>query len=185
MPSSYYGFISDVIDKYYRLYPQTVLNIGSGFGKWEFLFREYGDVMRGRLEKEDWKITIDSIEIFEPYIKDYHRYLCNTIYIDNAFDIINKLHKYDFISAFDVIEHFPKDIALQFIKKLREKSKYLIMSIPLGDCWKQGKVFNNESETHLSVWYNEDFKDCTEYLIKNNSANKSLGLFIYKNTEIL
>lgn len=180
MPSSYWGFISDILERYYKLYPQTVLNIGAGFGKWEFLYREYGDVMRGRLEKEEWQIKIDSIEIFEPYIKDYHKYLCDKIYLGDAFNIIDKLDKYDYISAFDIIEHFEEEQALKFIEKLKLKTKYLIISVPLGNCWKQGKVFNNEAEEHKSIWLKDDFKDCSEILIKNNPANKPLGLFIYK-----
>jgi len=44
MPSSYHGFLVNILNELLWLKPSTVLDVGIGFGKMGMLFREYCDV---------------------------------------------------------------------------------------------------------------------------------------------
>jgi hypothetical protein len=178
MPSSYHGFITKVLDDVCKAGPSSILDIGVGFGKWGLLFREYLDVFKGRYHREDWKVRIDGIEIFEPYIKDYHRYIYTNLYIGNAFKILDDCDHYDYIFIGDCLEHFTKPVARSMIKKMLAKTNNLLISIPLTNKWPQGKAFGNKYETHHSIWNEKDFSGCCWSEI-HSPKKKKIGLFKY------
>jgi len=190
MPSSYYGFLDEVVRVFMGVSPKTVLDIGVGFGKWGHLFREYGDIFVGRFEKDDWITQIDGVEIFEHYINahEHQKYIYDNIYIGNIFDIIDTLPEYEFIYAGDVIEHLHREDALIVLDKLKNKaSKYLVVCIPLGDSsqWSQGEVYGNVHESHLSFWTPEDFMGGVAGqwevdIIKRELRGFDIGLFKIK-----
>lgn len=180
MPTSYEGFISDIISIYIEKQPLKVLDVGVGFGKWGYLFREYGDVFKNkRYSPDDWKVIIHGIEIFEDYIHPATEYIYDEIFIGNAYDITDGLEEYEFIYAGDVIEHFEKEQAFDLLKKLQLKTQTLIVSIPLGKRWKQDSVLGNKHERHLSQWTKKDFGNNWESIIHQNSSGKLIGLFIW------
>ena len=154
MPSSYWGFISDVIDVYQEKKPRTVLDVGVGFGKWGHLFREYSEVYNHDIWRENWMHRIDGIEIFEKYVTvfSHQKSLYDNIYIGDAFELIDQLISYDFIIAADVIEHFEKEKAKVFIEKLKNKSATLVITIPMHPTFTQGETFGNIHESHKSFW---------------------------------
>ena len=47
--------------------PTRVLDVGIGMGNFGLLVRQYGDIGNERLSREQWKLRIDGIELFEPY----------------------------------------------------------------------------------------------------------------------
>ena len=158
MPSSHHAHIVDALDFVRRINPMSVLDIGIGYGRWGFLFREFLDVIQGRLDACDWKTRIDGIEIWEPYIGDYHRYIYDSIYIDNIVFFVDKMENYDLIFMGDVLEHISKGAATAVLDKLFNKCKYLLLNIPIGKAWlKQGALFGNPYETHVSAWEPQDF----------------------------
>ena len=181
MPSSYHGFLNEVITEYLAIRPITVLDIGVGFGTWGHLFREYGEVFVGRFDKPEWTTQIDGVEIFQHYIDahEHQKYIYNKIYIGDISKIIDELPEYDFIYAGDVIEHLPKDIALMVIEKLTQKAKKCIMiCMPLGgpEKWAQDEVYNNVYEKHLSFWNSDEFLGW-EGIVKPESRGYDIGLF--------
>lgn len=145
----------------------SILDIGIGFGRWGILFREFLEVWGDRNYSGSWKRTIDGVEIFPDYIKSYHKYFYDNIYLENALDFISRTkNKYDLINCGDVIEHFEKKDALKFINLCLNKSKYLLINIPAGNNWEQDAINNNEYERHRSVWRVSDFKKYDNRLIK-------------------
>lgn len=176
MPSSYHGFISQAISLYLKFNPQRVLDIGIGFGKWGMLFREYGDVFRGRAFKDEWKVQIDGVEAFEKYITPVHRHIYDMLYINDVYDIYKELPEYDLIYAGDMIEHLEKDKALELLNHLQTISKVLMIGIPLTDVWPQGEVFGNKFEEHKSIWDESDFNGWAKHIYSNPSG-KPIGLF--------
>jgi len=181
MPSSFHGHISDVIDIYLKANPLTVLDVGVGYGKWGTLFREYGDVFKGRLKPEEWRVSIHGVEIFENYYNLNYDQSYTQVFFESIVDFLNKGHnipEYDFIYAGDVIEHLDKKTALNVINKFKIISKTLAISIPLTDRWPQGEIFGNEHEAHKSIWEEKDFTGLfANKKIYTNPAGKLIGLF--------
>lgn len=181
MPTSHHTYISDVIEIVRTNRPTSVLDIGVGFGKWGHLFREYLDVMNGRVFRTQWKTKIDGVEIFEPYIMDHQRSVYDKIYIGNVLDVVDTLPRYDLIFTSDVLEHIQKDQAIELISKLRQKSKVFVAAVPMGPKWlnSQGSMYGNDHEAHVSVWMESDF---IPYVSKTtyNCNNKPIDLYVMK-----
>jgi len=150
--------LTKTIQHVMRLKPQTILDIGIGFGKWGFLCREYLECWAGRVYPKDWKLTIDGIEAWEPFtelpwIKDVY----NNVHIGDAAEVINTLPDYDLIIANDVIEHMPKDIGMGLLTNIIKKSKKAIVNIPIGKGWMNNSVVdNNHHDAHQAVWEMEE-----------------------------
>ena len=167
MGTSNWQNISYNIDLIKKLDPKSILDIGVGFGRWGILFREFLEIWGERNYSGKWNRTIDGVEIFPGYIKDYHKYFYNNIYNEDALEFIKRTDKnYDLINCGDVIEHFNKKDAEEFIGACLNKSRYLLINIPIGNNWKQGAINDNEHEKHLSTWHNTDFTKYKNHIIR-------------------
>ena len=167
MSTSNWQNISYNIELVKRLDPKSILDVGIGFGRWGILFREFLEVWGDNNFKGEWKRKIDGVEIFPPYIRPYHKFFYDNIYTGDAFDLIKKTKKkYDLINCGDVIEHFEKDKALEFINICLNKCDYLLINIPVGDNWEQGPVNGNVHEMHRSSWKKSDFTKFGNCLIR-------------------
>lgn len=158
MPTSPYAHIEYIVNILHQIRPSSILDIGLGNGKIGFIARDFLDVMLNEAYlKRDWKVKIDGIEIFEPYIQTHQRFIYDDIFIGDAFDVIDRLGKYDLVILGDVLEHFNKEKAWQFLDKCAFHSNMaLIINIPLGDC-PQPNIYGNEYERHCSTWFEDDF----------------------------
>jgi hypothetical protein len=158
MPTSHYAYISDVVGFVMSQNPASLLDIGVGFGKWGHLFREYLDVMAGRVLKDQWQKRIDGVEIFEPYISVHQRNLYDRIYLGDICELVDTLPDYDMIFSSDVIEHIEKSAARRLIEKLQAKTRRLLLIIPRGEAWlhSQGPMYGNKDEAHVSSWDHDD-----------------------------
>jgi len=154
MPSGRPNIISPVIDLIMRINPDSILDVGSGFGKWGFLLREYLEVWQGRLYPEDWKKRIDAIEIFKGYTRlPWYAIIYNNIYTQDITKNDGILANYDLVLFMDVVEHLEKEKGLEMLKKAR----HWIVSTP-NYVSGQGAKFGNEYEAHISEWAQNDFK---------------------------
>lgn len=160
MPVSTPVHISHCLAVILGLAPRSILDVGCGFGLWGFLCREYLDVFSERVQKDEWKVRIDGLELFEPYIQPHHRHLYDSIRIADIRDAAPGLDAYDLIIAGDVIEHLDKGDAKEVLRHLHEKANMaLLVNIPLGDGWEHGIVHGNPGELHRSQWAVEDFAE--------------------------
>lgn len=163
MPSSRPISIPAVIHLLRQLKPQSILDVGIGFGKWGHLFREYTDILESetdpaRYERKNWEVRIDGIEGFPAYVTDMHRFIYNDIHIGNACDLIPRLGSYDLIFMGDIIEHLKKKTGLQLLQQALQKAgKAVIVSTPKHETY-QEDLCGNELERHRSVWSARDFK---------------------------
>lgn len=64
MPSSPYQHISKIMDIIYNLSPNSILDVGSGFGKYGLLSREYLELWDGRQKYQEFLRRIDGVEVF-------------------------------------------------------------------------------------------------------------------------
>ncbi|MFZ2193245.1 MAG: class I SAM-dependent methyltransferase [Candidatus Moraniibacteriota bacterium] len=158
MPTSQNYQISKIIEAIISHNPNSILDIGVGFGKYGVLCREYLELWDGREKYSDFKRKIDGVEVFESYITPLHRFIYDEIHIGDATKIINDLkNSYDLVLLIDVLEHFEKKAGSDLIKKILSKNKAVLISVPknIGD---QKEVFSNQYETHLAEWVKKDFK---------------------------
>ncbi len=158
MGTSNWQNISYNIELIRKLDPVSILDVGVGFGRWGILFREFLEVWDNGRYNGNWQRVIDGVEIFPGYIKEYHKYFYDEIYIVNALDFLNDTHNvYDLINFGDVIEHFPKEEGEMLIELALKKGKYVLINIPIGKHWAQDGSDDNPYEEHKSIWYNNDF----------------------------
>lgn len=172
--------ISQCVGHILGISPATVLDVGCGFGLWGFLCREYLDAWNSRIKPEEWATRIDGIEIFEPYIGAHHRALYSSIIIADIRDVAPNLGRYDLIITGDVIEHLPKDDAMDVLNTLYGKAKKaLLVNIPIGDDgWDQPEVYGNAAEAHLSRWHPEDFYPFAPEMTAYQLPNGHYGVFL-------
>lgn len=158
MPSSHHKQITKIIDFIIRLNPQSILDVGAGFGKYGVLCREYLELWDGRYEYT-FKRRIDCVEAFGSYITPLHKYIYNNIYVDDVLKLIDKkLNTYDLVMLIDVLEHFDKATGQNLLQSLLSNKKIatnLLISTP-KDAQAQGAGFGNEYEIHRSQWSREE-----------------------------
>ncbi len=158
MPVSTSVHITHCLRYIITMRPRSILDIGCGFGMWGFLSRMYLDVAEERVQPEDWKIHIDGLELFEPYIQTHQRALYTNILIGDVRELAPKVGNYELIIAGDVIEHLDKDDGEEVIAQLYDKAtRALFVNIPLGEGWEHPERHGNPGELHRSQWYIEDF----------------------------
>jgi hypothetical protein len=133
------------------LKPFSVLDVGSGFGKYGVLCREYLELWDGRHEYKFLR-RIDGVEVFEKYITPLHKFIYNNIYRENIIDLVKKLdYSYDLVLLIDVLEHFSKEEGIWLLNNLLSKNKGILIGTPKNPS-NQKDVFENVFETHKSLW---------------------------------
>src|SRR6185503_6455462 len=163
MPSSRPNTIPTVIHLLRQLKPQSILDVGVGFGKWGHLFREYTDINEaerdpGRYQKKNWQVKIDGIEGHAAYLTDMHHYLYNEIHLGDASEWLKKVSHYDLIFMGDVLEHFDKEKGFEVLREAVVKAnKAVIVSTPKYET-DQADLCGNELERHRSLWSAKDFR---------------------------
>jgi hypothetical protein len=139
-----------------RLQPTRILDIGPGFGKWGFLIREALDFMLGRLDRDEWNVTIDGVDAF-PYNSPILPWVYDSIQIVPALDALLDLSGYDLVVLGDVIEHFTKEDGMRLLRALVARNKNVLVATPM-DFFEQ-EVGGNPYEQHLSLWTQGDFDE--------------------------
>jgi hypothetical protein len=157
MPTSNPYQLNELIELILLSKPKSILDIGTGFGKYGVLSREYLEFYDEQKNYLNWKNRIDGIEAFRDYLTPMHDFIYDNIYIGNAIDVLPSLGiKYDLILVIDVLEHFDYDEGLKVLEQCEKRGRNIIISTPLkvGD---QKGIFGNPYETHRSQWRRKDF----------------------------
>ena len=159
MPTSWYQAMPSILEQVQKENPNSILDIGVGFGKYALMVREILDLPFERYNKDQWLINIEGIEAFEKYKNPIHDYVYNKIYYGDAKEVIKNLGKYDCILLIDVLEHFDKEEGKEFVKELMNHvNKSLIISTPRYPS-EQEEYLGNRYEAHKSKWSIIDFLD--------------------------
>lgn len=137
-----------------RKKPLRVLDIGIGHGKWGFLVREYVDLWVNNPSYTARTAIVDGIEVYEPYITELQKQIYDNIYIGNALELLkNGLIRpdYDMIMCCNVLEHFEKNEAIEFLHLLSHHAKESYVILPVNVRY-QDPEYGNEYERHKSQW---------------------------------
>lgn len=162
MPSSRPNTIPMVIHLLRQLKPQSILDVGVGFGKWGHLFREYSDILEAehepaRYQRKNWCVRIDGIEGHAAYLTQMHHFLYNEIHVGDAGALLKTLPNYDLIFLGDIIEHFEKAAGMQLLQDaVTHANKAVIVSTPKFET-EQENSCGNELERHRSLWSEKEF----------------------------
>lgn len=157
MPSSEPWRIAHIAEFIYRMQPASVLDIGTGFGKWGALAREYTDIYNRRYPRQTWKTRIDGIEIFNAYSESPLWAIYDRVHVGDAVEILPSLGNYDLIIAVEVLEHIKREDGLKLIKDIRAQSKRFLISHSNTN---HGIMMGNKYEAHISKWTAADFVGC-------------------------
>jgi hypothetical protein len=163
--------------------PESVLDVGIGFGRWGFLCREMLDVFAGRVRKDQWRARIEGVEIFEAYLQDHQRYIYDKIHIGDAKVVVPTLGEYGVVIIGDMLEHLNKDDAWGLFRSAMDRARIgLILNIPIGEGWLRGDVSENKYEDHLSWWTLAEFSDFKPdtYLTTLMNGMEHASMFITK-----
>lgn len=124
----------------------TALNVGVGEGN---------SVLGLQLPFIKFK-RLDCIDVHQPYLD---KAICRT-WAAKQTNFINAdvrnfdFSIYDIILIFDVLEHLPKEDSLKVIERIHCKQ---VIFLPLEKEFREN-TFGAESQDHLSLWTEEDFK---------------------------
>ena len=186
MGTSNWQNISYCISIIRTLDPQSILDIGVGFGRWGILCREFLEVWEGKTYPENWSRQIDGIEIFEKNIQPWHSFFYNNLIVGDAYEKLNSTpqNAYDLIIIGDVLEHFIKEKGVEFLYMCLDKGRYILLIIPLGPLWPQTERDGNIHEAHRSVWYSYEVKKfCILKKFFRDYLKRRFGAFVLSKSE--
>ncbi|MSP96930.1 MAG: class I SAM-dependent methyltransferase [Betaproteobacteria bacterium] len=77
----------------------------------------------------------------------------------NPIEILSRFErKFDLVTLYGVIEHFPKRAGYELLEKCEElTSKFILLETPNGFV-EQGPEYENQFQRHLSGWFPHDFE---------------------------
>jgi hypothetical protein len=167
------------------LNPNSLLDIGTGFGKYGLLCREYLELWDGRENYYQFLRRIDGVEAFGKYITPLHQFVYNNIYVKDVSDLVEELdYSYDLVLLVDVLEHFDKLQGKALLSKLLAKNKGIFISTPKNPS-KQKNAFNNIYERHRSRWTRKELLSIIDRSNNDSSSNSSESYFIHDTTHLV
>ncbi|MFY9799465.1 MAG: methyltransferase domain-containing protein [Candidatus Nitrosopolaris sp.] len=172
MPSSPYKHISKIMDIIYKLSPNSILDVGAGFGKYGLLCREYLELWDGRQKYHEFIRRIDGVEVYGKYITPVHQFVYNNIYSEDITVLIDKIDfRYDLVLLIDVLEHFDKPTGQSLLEKLLRQNKGVLISTPKNPS-AQTDVFENIYETHRAKWTTDELSSFQDSFFIRDSTHR-------------
>lgn len=158
MGTSHFHQIPGLMRYVEALKPASILEIGSGIGKWGFLCRDRLEFLEGRYDKRSWRTRIYGIELFPGFRNPIWEYCYDRLSVGDALDLVDAAPQVDMVLMADVIEHIPKNEGRKLLAKLAGKASYLLISTPVrfftGEC-----VDDSPGAGHVSFWGPQDFSE--------------------------
>ena len=144
-----------------RLAPQTVLDVGKGFGKYGFLIHEYVGIPTDRRPHpqltlcEQSTVAIDAVEVQADYLFPHLEHLYRKVIEADISDIYSSLSGYDVVLLADVIEHLDRGIAESIVRHFIEDGSAIVITTP-KQFFRQ-HLYQSDFEEHVSHWTPRDF----------------------------
>lgn len=168
MPIDRGSHISALIEEVKFLKPESILDVGCGFGHMGSIFRAYTDIRLSEIYPEryhNWKANIEGIEIFEAY-RNPQWLVYNMVHVDDAMVVLDELEQYDLVYCGDMIEHITKEEGHTMIKKMMDHGRHVMIATP-SPAPAQDEILGNTHEKHLSSWDESDFQSYPHRVVGN------------------
>ena len=141
------------LERYLKLRPSSVLDVGAGSGT-------YARAFRPQHEGSFWC----AIEVHQPYVDKYGlTELYDSVMVTDARTTLLEMNyeqnHFDLIVMGDVVEHVVKVQGAQIIARALQITDNLLVAMPIGE-YPQGSIDGNDHEEHLATWSHEEIVDC-------------------------
>jgi len=170
LPSSHWSKLTPVMELVVGSGATSVLDVGTGSGKFGVLCREYLEVYpardsviqardRAQAELAGAKIRLEGIEGCAEYISALHDLVYDRLYIGDAVTVLRSLAEgaYDLVLLIDVLEHLPKDHGFSLLQQCRRVGRTVIVATPRGFT-SQSALFGNDLECHRCQWSRRELR---------------------------
>jgi len=166
MPISAMGTYWPTIKRLIEAKPSSILEIGSGSGRYGMSIRDFlEDICYGNdpTDPSTWKIRLEGVEIWEPNLRaPAHGFYYNETHLADGRDFLKDAARdgktWDCVTAIDVVEHVPFDDAVAMVDNMLQVAEsYVLVATPYGKHLQDDK-FGNPYEVHQFTLY-EDFFD--------------------------
>jgi len=148
MPDSFGVFDDVVAEIARRIKPKVLLDIGAGAGKYGKILREVSrDTRRIGVEIEPLYISQFGLNAIYDEVWDQDAAALMRAHLNSAFDLV---------IIGDCIEHLPKSVGIDLLNFLTYRCGYTVILSP--EFVVQGTAGGIDSEAHISVWSDEDFR---------------------------
>jgi len=166
MPSSRFDLIPLVLNIVTGQHPESILDIGIGYGKYGALFREYLDIWDVSKPYEERKVKLYGVEAFKRYDNPIWQ-VYDKIYTQDVLTLLpllSELGKFDLLFMGDVIEHLTKEEGKKILAEIEYDKLIVITPRIVSD---QDNVYDNPYEVHKSSWTIDDFPGFDHFEINN------------------
>ena len=158
MPTSHWQQLNEIVEIIVLIKPRSLLDVGTGFGKYGVLAREYLELRDGRAVYDDWQCRVDGVEAFVDYLTPLHHFVYDQVYVGEATAVIPTLDtRYDLLLLIDVLEHLTFAEGMALLHKCQLRARNVLVSTPRR-FFRQKAAFGNPFEMHRSHWRRRDFE---------------------------
>ena len=164
--------ITDTLEIIRKVNPVKILDINVGFGRWGILCRELLERDSiGKIKRTDlWNLKIDGVENIENNsLHNYHDIFYDNIYRQNICEFLKEhVALYDITIFSDILESYPKEIAIRMIENAMEISRFILIYVRIGN-------HGINLDENKSFWSEEDFIDYSvvkKIILNDKDGNK-------------
>lgn len=154
MPTSSSYLLTPVVSFTSWLNPQSVLDVGCGYGQWGMLLRQHIDCpweIHAGIPR--WNRRIEGIEAWEPYRNPLWDFAYDKVVVEEAISFLSAVNSdtYELALCVEVLEHMEAQTGRELLDHLRRVSRHVLITTPDRPLL-QSEVCGNPYETHHSWW---------------------------------
>jgi len=163
MPSGSIHTVPVVIEQVLALRPKSVLDLGTGVGKYGVLLREYLEIQAGNFDFDQRRtVRIDGVEAEkrlcwrQDSIYDRMFWMDLREFVAFRVEASRRTVEYDLALMTDVFEHLSREDGAKVVDSLKVLCRAILIVVPRD--WFSNEVPGLPWETHRTQWTLDDFR---------------------------